>query len=205
MGVFAHDRDFKAFQDDRKWLSLSGDEFDSTSKEITINDIQVKLRNANIVEGRNGKAIQLSGKDSRIEINGLKAPENAFSLAFWMKLDRRVDAFILPSSWGSHPTARLRGNSVQGSYYRGSPVTSAKLSTEQSQKGEWVHLTFTYDETIKVYINGKMSDWTIKNVNERRAYLKDIKLFEEMPVTVDDLAIFNKSLNQNEIDTLMKP
>jgi hypothetical protein len=162
------------------------------------------LRKGAVVAGRDGPAMQIRGEDSHLAIEGLKTAEDALSVSFWMRIDKKQDRGMIDNSWGSHPGARLRHTTIWASYFRGGPNAEFDLRKVGADKGEWFHVAITYGQAVRLYVNGELRDWQVKDVAARRAYVSDLTLFRGLEATVDDLRIHNKALTEQEVGGLAR-
>jgi len=117
-------------------------------------------------------------------------------------VDKRTDRNLLDCSWGSHPGGRLRGYTIWAFYFRGGPNAAFDLSKVGAQKGEWCHVTITYGPAVRLYVNGELRDWSVKEVAARRAYVTDLFLFSGLDATVDDVRLYNRVLRAEDVRRL---
>ncbi len=140
----------------------------------------------------------LSG-ESGIIVENLPSPGNAFTAAFWIRIDKPVDRGLLDNSWGSHPGARLRRYTPWVSYFRGSGNASCDLRKLGADKDQLMHIAMVYAPSkVELYVNGALRSWEPKTEVTRNAHVKDIRLFSGLESTVDEIRLYNKLLSETE-------
>ena len=205
IGLFARPSKATPWNDGRLLLHLDGEAMgaDGALKNLA-GAATARLRKGKLVEGRIGQGIKLTGADSRLEVEGLRTPEDAFSVGFWIRVDKRTDRNLLDCSWGSHPGGRLRGYTIWAFYFRGGPNAAFDLRKVGAHKGEWCHVAITYGPAVRLYVNGELRDWSVKDVAARRAYVTNAFLFSGLDATVDDVRLYNRVLSAEDVGKLAK-
>jgi hypothetical protein len=164
--------------------------------------------NAEIVDGRKGKAIKLNGGLARLEFENLSSPEDAFSLSCWMKINKTTDCLIMDNSRLDNPGASLRHLRGYALFYRGSERAEFDLQKELGRKvklGEdWIHIAISYGKTVRTFINGRMTAEKPKQVPNMNAHARTKKLFYKFNGCLEDVKLFNKTLNENDVKELMR-
>ena len=205
MGMFVRPADAKSHSDGRLLLHLDGESLGTNGElENSASGATAKLRKGKLVTGKTGQGIKITGEDSRLEVEGLRTPEDALSVSYWIRVDKNKDRNLLDCSWGSHPGGRLRHYIIWAFYFRGGPNASFDLSKVGARKGEWCHVTITYGPAVRLYVNGELRDWSAKEVAARRAYVTDIFLFSGLDATVDDVRLYNRVLSAEDVRRLAK-
>ncbi len=195
-GMFVRPRHIQVSEDGRLVSHVDGEALTGPNFEV---------RAGHLVSGKVGSAIQLSGKGSSLILKNIPSPEDALTISFWLRIETSSDVALLESSWESHPAARLRHYQMQTSFFRGSEPTSFDLRQVDADEGQWVHIALTYDShKTCLYVNGELRDWTPKTVKERHAHVKDITLFRDLHVAVDELRVHNKALSDKEVAVLSR-
>jgi hypothetical protein len=196
IGMFVRPADAASGDDGRLLLHLA-DSLDNRAGKAAAH-----LRKGKLVDRRTGKAFKIAGADSRLEVTGLRTPEDALSLAFWIRVDKHEDRGLVDNSSGSHPGARLRHYTIWAGYYRGSPNAAFDLRKVGADKGRWCHVAITWGPTVCLYVNGQLRDRVVKEVPARNAHVTDLTLFRDLDATFDDIRIYNKVLTAGEIAAL---
>ncbi|WOO39773.1 chitobiase/beta-hexosaminidase C-terminal domain-containing protein [Rubellicoccus peritrichatus] len=199
IGSFARPVDTKTSDDGRVVAQINPKLKNGENLEVIGDGVSAILRSSEIIKTENGPAIKLNGGESKIIVEGIPSPNDAFTLAFWMKVNNPKDVAIIDSSWGSHPESRLRHYSMQSRYFRGSDNAEFDLRKVGADKGKWVHVAIVYSNKVELYINGELRSWAPKTEMARTAHVEDLELFVGLDATLQDITIYNKSLNRNEV------
>jgi hypothetical protein len=147
-----------------------------------------------------------------------------FSVSLWVKIEDEIDGRILSTEATNMETKKEFGN-FNIVYTKGGNIKihfGEDLNIKVPTK-EWVNITYTYDNrNQKVYVNGKLIidnynngktalSWNITQYNYTIHYraplgiggkaLNGMDLFNGC---IDDVRIYNKSLDVNEVNYLFK-
>jgi hypothetical protein len=160
---------------------------------------------AEIVNGRKGKAIKLNGENSRIDLKNLPAPENATSLSVWIRVDESSRVTIMDDHREQEACmAEMNGVKGRAEFWRASERAVFSLNTENKyQMGkDWRHLAITFGDTVCVYVDGKLVSEKSKTVPERSSRTHKKELFRGLIGAVEDVCIYNKVLSAEEVNEL---
>ncbi|MGB2819751.1 MAG: LamG-like jellyroll fold domain-containing protein, partial [Phycisphaerae bacterium] len=204
IGLFARPADAVARHDGRLLLHLDGEGLAADGALKNLAGPATALRKGKLAPGKKGRGIKVTGADSRLEVRGLRTPDNAFSMSFWNRIDQRVDRGLLDNSWTSHPGGRLRGYTIWAFYFRGGPNAAFDLRKVGADEGAWCHVAITYGQAVRLYVNGELRDWSVKEVAARHARVTDLVLFRDLDATVDDVRLYNRVLSEADIRSLAK-
>jgi hypothetical protein len=189
--------------DGRLMCKLDGEALNGDLLDSQVEGVKAVLRKGDLVDGRKGKAMRINGADSRIIIENLESIEDALSLCYWIRLDGNEDRGMMDNDGGSHPGGRLRRTGLQALYWRGSEVAGYNLALANGgDPNKWIHVAITWGNEVRLYVNGELKSSGVKTVPSRNAYVKDIVLFRDLVVSVDDVMLFNKELTGDEIRKL---
>jgi hypothetical protein len=201
IGMFARPAGAEARDDGRLVLHLDGESLENLANTPT----RVSLQGGGSVDdGHTGRGIKLGGDDSWMEVTGLQTPEDALTLAFWIRIDKPMDRGLLESTWGSEPGGRLRGYNLQVGYYRDASAASYDLRQVGADKGAWCHVVISYGDTVRLFVNGALRDEQIKGASDKHAYKKGAVLFKGQAVTIDDLLVYNRTFQAADVAALYR-
>lgn len=168
-------------------------------------DTVVRIQGAQPVQGPDGPAIKLSGKESRLTVEGLHMPEDQATIAMWIKPAKKGEYFLLSEQFlGCY--IRLRGEVIWAAFYRDEVARTDKIIIPD----RWNHLVVRFSDTVDVFVNGKL----VKSVTASKAdYQSDchkrIMTFfgDELNRGVfagafADLRVYNRLLSEKEISSL---
>jgi len=169
---------------------------------------------ANLVTGRTGKAVQLSGTDSWVELYrdpSLDITGNALTLSLWVK----------PAKWNGDGTFISKGfyqfgleqiNQTQLEFYVGNrEKKSVKANLPPNWTDNWHQLTAIYNGSkLQLFIDGKMAGETDCTLSiENKPFQVNIGRNPEIEgqewsghlsnATFDQVAIFNKVVSPSEL------
>lgn len=177
--------------------------FDNTLSDLLGNTpAGVNHGGATFTDGISGKAITLNGTNQYIQF-GRKTYKsgNNISVAFWCKKPNTSESlkyFLSCSDFGMWTQTGSAGIAIS------LPLTnSASGSITQNA---WVHLVGTYDGTnIRFYVNSILTEiqYHPGNISDPDRYLT-LGLWSSSywSGSIDDLFIYNKTLNQSEVNQL---
>jgi hypothetical protein len=202
IGSFARPENAVAHDDGRLVAHIQAQLEGHDQLQVTGGVASATLRHGAIVDTDRGPAIQIQGKESGIVVEGVESPNDALTISFWLKNNQSTDTSLIKDTRFSNPGSRLRGYKLQGYYYRGSDFTSTDLRQDGLDKNEWVHITLAYSQKVEVYVNGERRAWTPKTEITRTAHIQDFDLFMGLDAVVQDVRIYNKTLNADEIKAL---
>lgn len=204
-GALARSEDASASNDGRLVAHMEFEKKDGDLTPANNGEVKVQLRNAELVDGKIGKGAKFNGQpNSQILAEGLPSPEDALTIAAWIRVDKPTETTVLASSRFFNPGILLRGHKLQADYYRGSGVPTVDLRKFGADKGEWCHIAITFDAKVSIYVNGELQGWEPKTDGATTAHIRDVEMFTGLDGAVDDLKIFNKSLKPDEIKKLAK-
>ena len=204
IGMFVRPADAVAKDDGRLLAVADGENIEGDMLYRDGTGTSMTLYKGTIVEsGKSGKGIRLTGGDSRIIVEGLATPEDAFSLSFWHRTEKSTDTSLIGSSWGSHPEARLRHTSLWARYFRGSDLAVFDMRPLEGGIQAWRHVVLAYGpQDVKIYVDGVFRARGVKTVPERNAYVRDLDLFKGMDCVLDEVRLFNKALSDDYVKAL---
>ena len=199
--MFARPAKVRAGDDGRLMCRLDGEKLNGELLDPQVKGVKAVLRKGTQTDGKTGKGMKLGGEDSMIIVEGLSAPKNAFSIAFWIRFDEILDRGLLGSSWSSHPGARLRHTSVWADYFRGSERAAFDLRQlgARHDKTKWFHVVITWGAEVRIYANGKLRASGVKQVPARHARVSSLELFKGQKFSVDDVMLLNKELSADDV------
>jgi len=119
----------------------------------------------NLVTSLIGNALQFNSKDNYIDVDSLKIPTKAFTIAFWFSPESDLDSTSRRMEliwWKEHDRPYLRFNrdkdgriafyvELSGEDY------DVKTTTNLWKASAWYHITATFDgHHIKIYVDGRL-------------------------------------------------
>ena len=127
----------------------------------------------------------------------------------WLKRGKSGDSLAfrgMPNKFH----ARLRSRDAVWTGYHRSPDEVHVQAGEKAAGKQWFHLTVTFGEWVKVYIDGKLIGSRIVDPSAMypgsSAYPASMRFMEnETDGQLDEVRIFNRILSENEIRTLATP
>jgi hypothetical protein len=207
IGLFARPVDFKEKVDGGLLLHLDGEAMDSRGVlKHAFTPARAQLQKGKLVDGLIGKAMKLTGQEgSWLEIHDLHGPENALSIACWVRIDKENDAGMLNDTmdWTqiSAPRGRLRRYELWAYFDRGSSkIARFDMRKVGAEKKGFHHIALTYDaNTVKLYVDGKLRAWETKDDTMKTAYMSRMRLFEKQDITLDEVSIYNRTLTAQQV------
>lgn len=168
------------------------------------------------VDGKSGKALEFNGADSFVEVQHSDSLNLTAELtvAGWLNVHEKVQYGGIIDKWEQAANS-FKGYLLQSStgYAAGMLVGSGgayvAVRLEDAPLEEWIHIAMTWDgKTMTAYLNGKeygAEDVVMqpavagpmfigKRAHGANAFFKGV---------IDELAIFNKALSPDEIQSVM--
>ncbi len=164
--------------------------------------VVAKMRNAECVDGKIGKALKLKGANSNINVATLPMPENALTISFWYRIDKPSDFSLIGGSADSYPVARMKGLNLTAEFLRGSPSATCDLGALGIKTGEWFHVAIVYGDKVEIFVNCELRASAAKTDLLKHAQIKDLYMFSGLDGAVDDIRIYNKALDAAAIRKL---
>jgi len=174
-------------------------------KEV-LRNIKKIFFDKNIVQGMSGKGFKFDDQTyiTFDSIAGLIGPE--CTIAMWIKIDNFDKSFTILDNYmwfksGVYIKYHQPGNNLYVEIFDGSNIRKTN-SFKDLQPGEWIHLAFTADgKKLTTYANGRrlstMSAGSIVPCSQPPIIGKRCK-----GISIDDLVIFNRSLEPQQIKRL---
>ena len=185
--------------------------FDGNLNDLSDTGLKGKLNGkGEYVDGKFGKALLLSGGVAEIPHHKLLSLTSAHTISFWLKWDGAGASwcpFIAKRTAAGANFQSWVGSDKIFDYYNGAAVVSATTPVPLGK--DWIHLTTTHDGKDKVsfYVNGALN-------SEKKAPPGKANSFPLLvghdgvgnagAGTIDELALFNRELKPDEIETLME-
>lgn len=178
--------------------------------------------NANWVTSPHDQGVKFDGK-SYIDLGNVCDFERTdqFSYGGWLNMDPKGSGALLAKMDGANShrgyDILIAGEKIAVHIINKWPTNAIKVTTKKKIKpGTWHHVFVTYDGSskakgVKIYVDGKLWDWTIEQdrLSDSIRTPKTLLIGSRHPGsrlrgTVDEIAVFNRVLNQAEIETLSK-
>jgi hypothetical protein len=169
--------------------------------------------NAEYVEGKIGKAMQFDGT-GKVEAlhSDVLSLTGAHTIAYWLKWDGSGSSwspFISKTISAQDDNYHTWVGSDRAWDYENQPNGQAHGKTPIPLDDKWIHLTVMHDggKTISFYINGELDNTgelpTTEECKECPFRVGDDGKGNKGAGTIDELAIFNRVLQPDEIKKLM--
>ena len=170
--------------------------------------IKVRVVAGKLVEGAKGKAIALPNADSRVELAGLASPEDATTVAFWLRRGKHGDSTAvvgLPYKF----LVRLRSrDAIWAMYERGYADMVRTDGGKSMADKQWTHLAVSFGQEIRVYVNGKLVQLALTPLSGRYTPSTDASptaltfLQGETAGAIDEVHVYNRILSAEEVEKL---
>jgi len=173
------------------------------------------IGNPNIVKGRYGEAIEFNGGSNFIQFDDSKMPSgnDPRTISTWVNLEEAPLSYKFGSvvEWGTNEVSQRCGVIItanQRVYFVGQYTDmSSNVSIEI---GSWNHIAITYNgDIMKIYINGKLDregspGWGGKAIKldtklDKGRIGQNIRDDEPFPGIIDEVAIYNRDLSEDEV------
>jgi len=161
------------------------------------------------VDGKFGNALEFDGAGSHVNIlNSDSLNSDSFTLCLWFQPNElRIQGLADKTP---APNWRLFMNNPGGNIeFDALPGEIGNVTTPATSTGEWYHVAATYDsdtETAKIYFNGVFNQEAVNvDMNTNSPVNINIASPENNRFSgiIDDVAIFNVALEEEDIQTLM--
>jgi len=194
---------------------------DGKAKDLTGNGNDGEVKDAKVVDGKFGKALEFDGTASQVVIksNDMLNFKDGVTVEAWVKPTKYNDLSAVVQKWGDNTNRRqylLCFVVDKLSFYisgKGSTWPAA-VGTTVVKTGEWTHIAGTYDiKTIKAYVNGKLDAET---ANVEGLFASDVPAWiggygpdadfgsnRHFPGVVDEVRYWNGVLDDNTISQNM--
>jgi hypothetical protein len=158
----------------------------------------------------NGLGLDFDGSNDyvRVSRNSLLEPSNGLTISFWAKSTDTTAAHIVSKLSGSTGFAAYMGPYY---YFLVYGPTATFRSSGISPSGEWEHITCVYGKgQIGIYIDGKLitsyaSTGTITHATSTDLIIgANANISQGWDASLDDIRIYNRALNAEEIMDLYK-
>lgn len=189
-------------------------------KEI-IKGIQGTIYKGSLVDGKFGKALNFNGVDSYAKIDQTIAEMNAFTISLWVKyrdLNSEFNSLLHCDGWQNnalHMSVRSDG-ALHSGVFNNMPDdigVSEPGVINNGMLNKWQHLALTYDAQAKTstwYLNGKAvykavmssADSVKLGPLDFGAWERDGEISRFMNGTLDEVLVYNRVLNADEIGQL---
>lgn len=191
------------------------------AKDVTGNGHDGEIKDAKVVDGKFGKALEFDGTASQVVIPSDEALNFAdgVTVEAWVKPTKYNDLSAFVQKWGDNTNRRQYLLCFVGDkaymYISGSGGTWPNAPGKTSVvPGEWTHIAGTYDiKSIKTYVNGKLDAET---ANTEGLFASDVPAWiggygpdqdfgsnRHFPGVVDEARYWNGALSADEIKTNM--
>ncbi|HGJ67509.1 TPA: LamG domain-containing protein [bacterium] len=191
------------------------------AKDNTGNGHDGEIKEAKVVDGKYGKALEFDGTNSQVAIPHDEKMnfKDAVTVEAWVKPTKYNDLSAVVQKWGDNTNRRQYLLCFVGAKVRmyisgaGNSWPSAE-STSSINPGDWAHIAGTYDKkAIKVYINGKFEAQTVNNeglfASDVPAWIggygpdQDFGSNRHFPGIIDEARYWNGALEEAEIKKAM--
>ena len=182
--------------------------------------------------GQFGGALKIDGS-GWIQVESSKSLEdvtNQVTLACWSRFDTILDKYQRPifkngpddTNFASYSIALMRSGLLTGSFFFDTITENGRAlnaSPTPPEQGKWIHVAGVYDgKEMRIYINGKLDKGAPggdfenpqkqsgKIITSKEPLTLGSELIWESAVyhgLLDEVAIFNVALSENNIQTIM--
>lgn len=188
---------------------------------ITINNNAFKTwisHNSKAVNGRKGKMslyskapdnkvkafvdvnVSRGGQRPGVRIYNLKLPDNAISVAMWVKLETTdCDLFGKRGYNAFGKGYRTVSCMVVDGFLKGGP---GNMRGPKLEIGKWYHIVLTADEnSVNLYLNGKS---VVSGEGTKFITTDALDFLLSTPAQLDNIKIYDKAISKSEIENLYK-
>ena len=196
---------------------------DDTAKDLSKNENDGEIINAEWVDGKIGKAFQFDGGNSVIQIpHSDELSLEVFTVVAWIRLEVAGKWQYILCKTPPSPPPWQRNYSIQvatGDGFLGGFDDKAKVDAGQAPwtgvgsitklaDNEWHHVAVTYDKTaLRSYIDGVMerqSDTTAEPVTNEEVIMIGTNVVNQgVNGAVDEVAVFNVALAEEDIKSIL--
>jgi len=190
---------------------------DGKAKDLTGNGNDGEVKDAKVVDGKFGKALEFDGSASQVVIKSkdMLNFKDGVTVEAWVKPTKYNALSAVVQKWGDNTNRRQYLLCFVGDkatmYISGAgnswPSAPGKTSVKT---GEWTHIAGTYDKkSIKTYVNGKLDSET---ANVEGLFASDVPAWiggygpdqdfgdnRHFPGVVDEARYWNGALDEDTI------
>ena len=200
----------------------------SAVNTVNANHAAVGIARNKIVDGRNSKAVRLTGDDEIRLALGNFTRNDPFTISLWMKSPKKFPRAVVFHRSRAWTDAASRGHELliedgrlSAALIHFYPGNALRVQTkDELPLKEWVHVTMAYDgsskaQGLKLYVNGRLAEVVIvrdkltKNITGGGGNNITIGArFRDRGFkggSVDDFKVFNRQLTAAEAAELFSP
>lgn len=169
-------------------------------------NIEARIYGATPVATPFGQGLEFGDAPARFELDGFQLAESACTVSMWMKRGKSGDSHAfrgMPNKFH----ARLRSRDAVWAAYHRSPDEVHINTGKTAADNAWFHLTVSYGDRVKVYVDGQLLDERIVDPSGMypgsSSYAASLVFMEnESGGQIDEVKIFNRILTDEEIAEL---
>lgn len=212
---------FNFFVQAQKPTLIAKYNFNANAKDLSGNGHDLTVKGATLTKNRNGKdssAYHFNGSQYLWAVADTQFSKDEFTTAFWIKPESTSDMRILTvgpekTYWHYYCNTTVTGKFSFVGHNKDGSYSFYNYAASAYSTNTWTHVISTYKgDTIKIYINGKLSSKL--RINNKVVKYTTNQLLQigaayhpDSPLSgfrgdIDDVRIFSQALNSNEAKDL---
>ncbi|MEM4364120.1 MAG: LamG-like jellyroll fold domain-containing protein, partial [Candidatus Diapherotrites archaeon] len=190
------------------YLPLNGNITDISGKNIQTNPIGTNLIFENGISEQALRTNQSTSRGINITHNDMLDGQNQMSFTFWAKKDNIEEQEVVIIKHTIYQI-QITKNGITGYLNTENNGISLTATTNKNYDTQWHHYTITYDgSNVKAYIDGEeiLSKPATGKIKIDRSRPLQIGLYpwgESFNGLIDEIIIYDKALNQQEINNII--